>query len=166
MRLGSDGLAGVIGLCISALLTWQSFGLPSLPMVPVGPGFYPRIVLAVLALASIALIVESLRANWSKADVTSRDGPALHDGAAQAGYGRVALGFLVVTAYVFALPYLGFRIATVVFVASMLAAIERPRTPAAWMTAAAIAVATSAVTWLAFERYLAVLLPRGLWTGW
>jgi hypothetical protein len=29
-----------------------------------------------------------------------------------------------------------------------------------------VAVGTSAVTYLVFEQYLTVLLPRGTWTGW
>ncbi len=28
-----------------------------------------------------------------------------------------------------------------------------------------LALLTSLVTWLVFERYLSVLLPRGRWTG-
>ena len=31
---------------------------------------------------------------------------------------------------------------------------------------AGIAIATSALTYLVFETYLLVLLPRGAWTGW
>jgi hypothetical protein len=34
------------------------------------------------------------------------------------------------------------------------------------LTVIGVAVGTSAVTYLAFERYLTVLLPRGAWTGW
>ena len=30
----------------------------------------------------------------------------------------------------------------------------------------AIAVGTSAVTYLVFDQYLSVLLPRGRWTNW
>ena len=32
--------------------------------------------------------------------------------------------------------------------------------------ARAVALAHAAVTYLAFERYLTVLLPRGRWTDW
>jgi hypothetical protein len=64
------------------------------------------------------------------------------------------------------LPLLGFRIATVLFVAAFQMVLERPATPRQWTILAAIAVGTSAVTHLVFEKYLTVLLPRGSWTGW
>ena len=49
MRLGRDGIAGLIGLAVSLVLLPQAFGLPKLPIVPVGPGFYPAIVLVFMA---------------------------------------------------------------------------------------------------------------------
>jgi len=52
------------------------------------------------------------------------------------------------------------------FVAALQAALERPRTPRQWLVLAAVALVTSAVTYLVFERYLMVLLPRGAWTDW
>ena len=57
MRLGRDGIAGLIGLAVSLLLLPQAFGLPKLPIVPVGPGFYPAIVLVFMAVTSAVLLV-------------------------------------------------------------------------------------------------------------
>ena len=34
MRLGRDGIAGLVGLAITLLLLPQAFGLPRLPIVP------------------------------------------------------------------------------------------------------------------------------------
>ena len=48
MRLGRDGIAGLIGLAVSLALLPQALNLPKLPIVPVGPGFYPTIVLVFL----------------------------------------------------------------------------------------------------------------------
>jgi hypothetical protein len=81
-------------------------------------------------------------------------------------YGLVAASFVVVAAYIGLLPLLGFRIATVVFVAAFQLVLERPSTPRQWLLLATVAVGTSALTYLAFEKYLFVLLPRGTWTGW
>ena len=55
MRLGRDGIAGLIGLATSLFLLPFSFGLPKLPIVPISPGFYPAIVLVFMALASLVL---------------------------------------------------------------------------------------------------------------
>ena len=68
--------------------------------------------------------------------------------------------------YVALLPYLGFRIATVLFVAAFQVVLERPTTLRQWAVLAAVAVGTSVVTYVVFERYLTVLLPRGTWTDW
>ncbi|RZM99458.1 hypothetical protein CWO91_35895 [Bradyrhizobium genosp. SA-3] len=160
MRLGRDSFAGLIFLSVSLVLLVQSFELPQLPLVPVGPGFYPRIVLTFMAVTSAVLIVQDLLARrGSVADVPA---PA-HAGRA---YGLVALSFAIVAVYIVLLPLLGYRLATVLFVAALQAALERPITWRQWAVLAAIAIGTSAVTYLLFERYLTVLLPRGSWTNW
>jgi hypothetical protein len=64
------------------------------------------------------------------------------------------------------LPTLGFRVATVLFVAAFQMVIEMPRTARQWVVLVAIALCTGALTYAVFERYLLVLLPRGTWTGW
>ncbi len=62
MRLGRDGIAGLIGLAVSLLLLPHALGLPKLPIVPVGPGFYPTIVLVFMALTSALLLLQDVRA--------------------------------------------------------------------------------------------------------
>ena len=60
MSIGRDGIAGLVLLAISLVLLVQSFQLPSLPIVPVGPGFYPAIVLSFMAAASALLVVQDV----------------------------------------------------------------------------------------------------------
>lgn len=161
MRLGRDGIAGLIGLAVSLLLLPQAFGMPKLPIVPVGPGFYPTIVLVFLGATSAMLLVQDMlaqrRAGPSEADT---------DTAPPRAYGLVAAAFLIVAGYIGLLPLIGFRIATALFVAVFQFVLERPRAPQQWILLAAIAIATSVVTYLVFESYLLVLLPRGAWTDW
>jgi putative tricarboxylic transport membrane protein len=162
MSLGRDGVAGLILFGISLALFVQTFSLPHLPLVPVGPGFYPRIVLAFLALASAGLVLQDL--------LKRRPAGPAHEGAPAApvrrNYRGVVVLFAIVSAFIAFLPLLGFRIATALFVAAAQATIELPRTPRAWAVLAIIGAATAAVTHLVFENYLLVLLPRGAWTGW
>ena len=162
MRLGRDSFAGLIFVVVSLVLLVQSFGLPQLPLVPVGPGFYPRIVLVFMAVTSAALVVQDLLARRTGAAGVAAPAPAQP----QRAYGLVALSFAVIALYIVLLPLLGYRIATVLFVAAMQVTLERPTTWRQWAVLAAIAFGTSAVTYLVFERYLAVLLPRGSWTNW
>jgi hypothetical protein len=161
MRLGRDGIAGLIGLAVSLLLLPQALSLPKLPIVPVGPGFYPTIVFAFLGLTSAVLLAQDL--------VAQRRAVGAADAAAAGpprAYGLVAAAFAIVAAYIALLPLIGFRIATVLFVAVFQLALDRPRTALQWVMLGGIALATSAVTYLVFESYLLVLLPRGTWTGW
>lgn len=161
MRLGRDGIAGLIGLAISLLLLPQAFGLPKLPIVPVGPGFYPTIVLVFLGTTSAILLVQDVLAQRRAGPAAAETPPA-----PPRAYGLVAAAFIVVAGYIALLPLVGFRLATVLFVGAFQYLLEPPKTTQQWILLTAIAIATSIVAYLVFERYLLVLLPRGAWTGW
>jgi hypothetical protein len=158
MSIGRDGIAGLILLAISLVLLVQSFQLPSLPIVPVGPGFYPAIVLSFMAAASALLVVQDVMKHRAPAEAGVGDAP-------RRNYRLVVIAFAIVGAYVALLPLLGFRAATVLFVGAMQAALDRPKSARQWAVLAAIALGTAAVSYFIFERYLLVLLPRGAWTG-
>ncbi len=161
MKLGRDGIAGLVGLAVSLILLPFAFGLPKLPIVPIGPGFYPALVLVFMALTCVLLVLQ---------DVIAQRGMAAGAQVAPAGppraYGLVAAAFAVVAGYIALLPFLGFRIATVLFAVAFQILLERPSTLRQWATLAAVGVGTSAIGYLVFERYLTVLLPRGTWTSW
>jgi putative tricarboxylic transport membrane protein len=152
MTLGRDGIAGLVCLAGSLLLLWVSRALPQSALVPIGPGFYPRILFGVTAVLSAALLVT---------DLIRRDRQV----APPANYRLVLLTFAVFTAYVFALPQLGYRVATVLFVAVLQATLDPPRTARAWMLLATLAFGAMLLTYYVFEIYLHVLLPRGRLTG-
>jgi putative tricarboxylic transport membrane protein len=158
MSIGRDGIAGLILLAISLVLLVQSFQLPSLPIVPVGPGFYPAIVLSFMAAASALLVVQDVIKHRAPAEAVVGDAP-------RRNYRLVVIAFAIVGAYVALLPLLGFRIATVLFAGALQAALDRPKSARQWAVLAAIALGTAAVSYVIFERYLMVLLPRGAWTG-
>jgi putative tricarboxylic transport membrane protein len=158
MSIGRDGIAGLILLAISLVLLVKSFQLPSLPIVPVGPGFYPAIVLSFMAAASALLVLQDLLKRRVPAAAEAGEAP-------RRNYRLVVIAFAIVGGYVALLPLVGFRVATVLFVGSLQAALGRPRTARQWMVLAAIALGTAAVSYFVFERYLLVLLPRGAWTG-
>lgn len=158
MVLGRDGIAGLILAGISLVLFVQSLGLPHLPIVPVGPGFYPRIVLGFLGLASLALVVQDAMAQRATRAERAAGEPR--------NYRLVLALFAVFGAYVALMPSIGFRVATFAFVAAVQALLDPPRSAAQWAVLAAVALGTVTATYLVFETYLLVLLPRGTWTGW
>ena len=150
--LSRDGWAGLVVLAASVVLFVLTLGLKPSPLVPVGPGFYPRIVLAVTALFAVGLVVS---------DVFSRQRPGP---LSRANYAAVVLHFAVFGLYVVALPPLGFRIATFLYVAVANALMAPPRNARGWVRVGVLALATAAATYYVFEHYLSVLLPRGRWT--
>ncbi len=154
--MSRDGIAGLAVLAASLVLFALTLDLKGNPMVPVGPGFYPRIVLAITALLSLGLVVS---------DVLSRKEKPKEKPKQTLNYPLVAISFGVFALYCIALPGLGFRIATVLFVGGTNALMDPPRGAKGWGRVALLALATSAATWLVFERWLSVLMPRGSWTG-
>jgi hypothetical protein len=158
MIIGRDGIAGLVLLAISLFLLFKSFQLPSLPIVPVGPGFYPAIVLSFMAAASALLVLQDLMKARPAATAAAEAAPPRN-------YRLVVIAFAIVGGYVLLLPLLGFRLATVLFVGALQAVLGRPQTPRQWAVLAAIALGTAMLSYLVFERYLLVLLPRGAWTG-
>ncbi len=162
MRLGRDGIAGLLGLALSFALLPYAFGLPRLPIVPIGPGFYPTLVLAFLAVTCALLVLQDAIVQ-SRAAATA---PEVTSAEPRRAYGLVAGAFVTVAVYIALLPLLGYRIATALFVAAFQLVLERPASVRQWTGLAAVAIGTSAVTYLVFEQYLTVLLPRGTWTGW
>jgi hypothetical protein len=152
-----DTVAGLACLGLSAWLYSLTFGLPKSPFVPIGPDFYPRLVLGVTAAVSVALIVTGIAA--------ARRGGGRAAAAPRSNYAGVGLSFAFFWLYVLVLPRLGFRIATFLFVVALGALLERPAAPGPWLRIGLTGLVTAAATHLVFERYLSVLLPRGTWTG-
>ncbi len=155
--MGRDAITGLVVLAASLALFWATLGLERHPLVPVGPDFYPRIVLAITAALALCLVAVDV--------VAHRRGRAAPAAPRKArNYALVAVSFGIFAVYVLALPYLGFRIATFVFVAVMQVFLERPANPRRWIIVIALAFAAALATYLVFESYLQVLLPRGRWT--
>ena len=153
--MSRDGIAGLAVLAASLVLFALTLDLKDSPMVPVGPGFYPRIVLAITALLSLGLVAS---------DLLNRKRAPGQQPRQKLNYRLVALSFGVFALYVAALPGLGFRIATFTYVVAANALLAPPRGARGWARAAALGFGTALVTWLVFERELSVLLPRGRWT--
>jgi len=153
--LRRDGWAGLAVLAASLVLFWMTLGLKDNPLVPIGPGYYPRIVLALTAGLAAALVLANLLSGRGS------DAPAgqpLH-------YGGVAVMFVLFGLYCGALPYAGFRIATFGYIALTHAWLDRARTMRGWLRAGLVGLIATAAIYFIFERYLTVLLPRGRWTG-
>jgi putative tricarboxylic transport membrane protein len=154
LKLSRDGWGGLAVLAASLFLYALTLGLKDNPLVPIGPGFYPRIVLGISAVLALGVVIADL---WTKH-------PAAVPSKEKLNYGLVVAMFAVFGLYCGALPFLGFRIATFLYVAATNAMLDHPRNAKGWLRMLAVALITTVVVYYAFERYLSVLLPRGRWT--
>ncbi len=159
-----DGVAGLISLALSLGMLVLSRGLPKSSFVPVGPDFYPRIVLVIMALLSLMLIGTDLwRQHFSKKAAAATTQAAPEE---KRNYGLVAATYAIFTGYVVLLPLVGYRVSTFLFVLALQPTLEPPRTAGRWVFVVISALAASAITYMVFDQYLDVLLPRGSWTDW
>ena len=153
MKLSKDGWSGLAILAASLVLFGLTLGLKDNPLVPIGPGYYPRIVLAITAALALAVFVLDL---LDKEKQTAKS--------EKLNYGMVLSMFAVFGVYCGALPFLGFRISTLLYMAATNALLDLPKNRTGWFRVAAVAIVTTVIVYYVFERYLTVLLPRGRWT--
>jgi putative tricarboxylic transport membrane protein len=158
--LGRDGLAGLICLGGSLWLLSLTRGLPQSALVPIGPGFYPRIVLGITAVLSAILVGADLLSRRRQQTAPQKDSPP----GKTRNYGLVCITFALFTAYVLLMPLLGYRIATFLFVLPLQVVLE-PAARRHRVRILVIALVTTILTHLVFETWLSVLLPRSRWFG-
>lgn len=158
--MSRDLITGLVCLAGSLVLLALTYNLPGPSLlVPIGPGFYPRIVLGITALLATALVVQAWLARRRAQPAGSTTEPK------DPNYALVLTSFTVFGIYVAVLPLLGFRLATFAFVLALQPLLERPRNAKGWANAVAVALITAIATFHLFQDYLSVLLPRGRWTG-
>lgn len=158
-----DGIAGLICLALSIVMLVLTRGLPQSSFVPVGPDFYPRIVLVIMVVLCVMLIASDL---WRQQSKIAAAAVGAEPAAQKRNYRLVGMTFAVFAGYVVLLPLVGYRLATFLFMLALQAVIDPPRGVRRWVVVMVSALASSAVTYIVFDHYLSVLLPRGHWTGW
>lgn len=154
--MGRDGAIAVGLLALCALLWVQLGTVPSNPLVPIGPTFYPKLLLGVMTFLALTLLAMDLRAGHRAAP----RGPA----SGWAAYRPAGVCFGLSVFYAFLLPGIGYLAATTLYVAGLAWGLGPPvprRLPGALLLGAA----TSLVTYQIFQGYLHVFLPRAGWFG-
>ena len=155
-----DIVTGCVCLAVSVVLLGATRGLPEASiLVPIGPGVYPRLVLAITAVLSVIVIAAGLRPGKTMQASNERASSAARN------YPLVLAAFAVFGLYTLLLPIAGFRIATFLFVAALQALLDPPRTLRMGWVLLGVALATTFISHFVFESNLGVLLPRGSLTG-
>jgi len=153
MRRDTGIGVGLLAFC--GVLFWQTGAISTPPFVPIGPAFYPRVLLILLAGLAVWLFVEDiLPGRGPSQGVKKPAGPPPN-------YRRVLLAFLVFLAYVASLNIIGYMTSTFLFILGLSWSIG-PRDRRGLPKLVAVSFGTALVIYLVFEKYLFVFLPRGL----
>ncbi|HEU5393881.1 MAG TPA: tripartite tricarboxylate transporter TctB family protein [Candidatus Methylomirabilis sp.] len=143
-------MIGLLLLGLSAGIFWLSREIPAPPFVPLTPAFFPRVLAALLALLAVLLVARGLRSR-APAGAAGRRAP----------FAPALLVFGSLAAYLLLTPRLGFFTATFLFVFGLGFALS-PRRGFDLGGALGLAAGTTALCYVAFTKYLHVLVPEGL----
>lgn len=150
MARGDAWSAGALALLAIFAVT-QALRLEVGSLARPGPGFFPLVLSAALAVVAAALLVRSRRA---------KDGPPIPR--EPTARGRLAATAGALAAYVLLFERLGFVLATVGMLAFLFAALGRYR----WPIAVGAAVVVTLAAWVLFDTWLHVRLPAGVLGRW
>jgi len=147
-----DAGVGALLALLGGFLFWEGGKIPTSPLVPIGPGFYPRVILGIFLALSLCLVVSGLAQKrvtraWDLLGWLRR-------------YRVIILTFVVFGLYAFALPWLGYLLSTFLFTVAIQWVLGR----SGWrnlLSVLAVGAGTAYGTYLVFELYLMLLLPRG-----
>lgn len=135
-------------LCVIAcavMITAHNFPTTAIE-TDIGAGAFPRFYAGALIVLAILLVVS----DW----LTRRSAVAPHD---TPRYGRVAAGIGIVAGYIVLLSFVGYLIATPLFLTALMIVMQRKRL---WLTLL-LAIAITLILWLLFSMALQVPLPAG-----
>lgn len=146
-------VAPLAGVALAVGLVLASRGLDEVAREgQLGPGFWPRLVLAGLGLACLLKAL----GDWRRGTPDPAAGAAMEP-ASEISRARLAAGIALIVLYVLAAPWLGFMLATTAFIAAFMA-LAGARSP---LAITANAVAGTAILLYAFVRVVYLPLPKG-----
>jgi hypothetical protein len=143
-----ERLVALVFLTLGGAYLWIALGFPMGSAARPGPGLFPVAVGVLICVVAMAMVVRAAT------EPATRGERATVEADARA---RVAVTAAALVGFCLALPYLGYAVASFVFVALLLKWLGGGR----WVAAIAIALATTAVSYVLFSALLGVPLPRG-----
>jgi putative tricarboxylic transport membrane protein len=146
--MNSERIAGVLMTLFSGYILIASRKYPLGTVDNPGPGFLPVLCGAVLGLLSVIYLVQAgLKKEPAKTSWPGREGLV-----------RVGVIFLALLLFTVFLPVTGYLVNTFAFFVVLLRPVGRQR----WPLTLTVSAAAVAVSYLLFDRWLMVPLPRGI----
>jgi len=158
--MGRDAVIGLIVVVMSVLLLFNTIGIPTPPIVPLGPAFYPRMLLALLLVMGMILFILDIFKRKPSGKRKGDKEKALKDEGWLIKYKKVIWGFTVFGLYILFIPIIGFYSSTAV-VLVILQAILGYRGPRQLPLFLIVSIITTVCIYLIFEKYLMVVFPKG-----
>jgi hypothetical protein len=162
----SDLIIGVLLLGFCGVVFYETLGLTSHFLLPVGPSFFPRVWIALLGFFSLLLVASGLRRTPSSVSGRGEE-PAEEAVVAQSvrqwlkHYRLVIYSLALFLAYIVSLYVLGFLLSTMIFLAS-LQWVLGPRELKQLPLLLFVSVVSAYVVYRIFQGYLHVFLPEGM----
>jgi putative tricarboxylic transport membrane protein len=148
----ADQWSGLVLLILSGLICWGSLFLPYGNIRNPGPGFFPLWLGIILGAMSIGLI-------WKTARQKEGARTLREILAEKVRWDKVLWTLIALVLYAALMDFLGFLIATLLFMAFLLRVIE----PQPWRTVFMWTLIGSLGSYLIFEMWMKLRLPKGFW---
>jgi hypothetical protein len=158
--MGRDGVIGLIIAVMSMLLLYNTTGIPTPPIVPLGPAFYPRILLALLLIMGMILFIFDISKRRPSGPRQEDKKKGLEDEGWLIRYKKVIWGFIVFGLYILFIPVIGFYASTAIVLVILQAILgyrELKQLPIFFL----ISIMTTICIYFIFEKYLMVVFPKG-----
>jgi len=148
MRKTGDLLAGLFLILIGITVIIGAMGLRIGTPTEPQPGFFPFVSAIVLIILSLILLIRAFRGSSTGIQV----------------FGELWRPLLLTVSLLFysiVLDFLGYAIATIILSAVILRVLDTRR----WWKVAAVSLVLSIGSYVLFDRFLGVTLPRGILEG-
>jgi putative tricarboxylic transport membrane protein len=146
--MNSERIAGLLMALLSGYILVASGRYPLGTVDNPGPGFLPVLCGAVLGLLSVIYLVQL----WLKKEPAKTSWPG------REGLVRVGTIFLALLLFTVFLPVTGYLVNTFALFVILLRPVGKQR----WPLTLTVSTAAVVVSWLLFDRWLMVPLPRGI----
>jgi hypothetical protein len=161
-----DKIIGIILIVFSAFMYSQTLDFPEAVFGTKGAGFFPKILFSLLALAGAALIANAFIRERKKTggSPAERKGPAppFRDrvGKSLSSYSQVILSFTLVFVYIVIMDYLGYMVATLAFMVTLMWFLG-PKRRKDIPLILVISCGMTFIIYFAFLELLQIFLPEG-----
>ena len=139
-------VAWLFFVLIALLAFYEALKLPFGRASAPGAGFFPAVLAVLLALVALGGLIAALRAGGRQEGEDSR-----------LVWKKIILTVTALLAFAFIFEYVGYLVATFLFVAFLLRIVERK----SWAQAGAVALSASLVSYFIFGLLLGAPLPAG-----